>query len=267
MGELFSNPVKKILKKKGKVSAAWIQMGSNVATEIMANIGFDVLIVDMEHSTTDPRALVTLLQAMKGTNVIPFARAPWNDLVAIKRILDCGIMGLSIPSVSTYEEALSAVRACKYPPLGNRGIAASHRAAGFGTNAGNYLQRANDEIVVMIAIENLEGVDNLDKILTIDGLDGIFIGPTDLSTSMGSFANPNVPEVQQKIAEIEEKVFASDKFLATVARSFDQARKLYDKGYNFLVLTSDANSMRKEASATVKNFKDYLAEKDIDQQL
>ena len=262
MSELLSNPVKKILKQKGKVSAAWIQMGSNVATEIMAHVGFDVLIVDMEHSTTDPRTLVTLLQAMNGTPVVPFARAPWNDLVAIKRILDCGIMGLSIPYVSSYEEALSAVRACKYPPMGNRGIAASHRAAGFGTNANSYLQRANDEIVVMIAIENTQGIDELDKILTIDGLDGIFIGPTDLSTSMGYFANPNVPEVQQKISEIEEKVFASDKFLATVARSHEQARKFYDKGYNFLILSSDENCLRKEAVATVKNFKDYLAEKE-----
>jgi len=261
MSELLMNTVKKTLKQKGKVTAAWIQTGSNVATEILANVGFDVLIVDMEHSTTDPRTLVTLLQAMKGTGVVPFARAPWNDLVAIKRILDCGVMGLSIPYVCTYDEALAAVRACKYPPQGNRGIAASHRAAGFGTNAGQYLQRANDEIVVMIALETPEAVDNLDEILTIDGLDGIFIGPTDLSTSMGYFINPGAPEVQAKIAEIERKVFASDKFLATVARSLDQAKNLYDKGYNFLVVTSDENCLRKEATTIVQGIRDHFAVK------
>lgn len=261
MSELLNNPVKKTLKQKGKVTAAWIQTGSNVATEIMASVGFDVLIVDMEHSTTDPRTLVTLLQAMKGTAVVPFARAPWNDLVAIKRILDCGIMGISIPYVSTYEEALRAVKSCKYPPQGFRGIAASHRAAGYGTNVDQYLQRANDEIVVMIALETPEAVANLDEILKIDDLDGIFIGPTDLSTAMGFFANPNVPEVQQKIAEIEEKVFATDKFLATVSRSLDQAKSLYDKGYSFLILTSDENCLRKEALATVKGIHDYWSTK------
>lgn len=258
MADLLVNPVKHRLKNKEKVMAAWIQTGSPVAAEILADIGFDVLIVDMEHSPTDPRTLVSLLQAMKGTPVVPFARAPWNDLVAIKRILDCGVMGISIPTVTTYDEALAAVRACKYPPRGNRGIAASPRAAGYGANANEYLQRANDEIVVMIAVEAPEAADHLDRILAIEDLDGVFIGPTDLSTSMGYFNNPAAPEVQRKIAEIEAKVMASDKFLATVARSLDQAKAFYDKGYSFLVVTSDENCLRREASAVVRGLREHF---------
>ena len=260
MSALLANPVKEKLKNGGKVSAAWIQTGSNVVAEIMADAGFDVLIVDMEHSTTDVRTLVTLLQAMKGTPVVPFARAPWNDLVEIKRILDCGIMGISIPYVNTYEEALAAVRACKYPPAGNRGISGSHRAAGYGTNAGQYLQRINDEIVVMIALETPEAVENLDEILTIEELDGIFIGPNDLSTSMGFFVNPAAPEVQAVISTIEAKVLASDKFLATVARNIEQANRFYDQGYQFLIVTSDENCLKKEAANTLKGILAHVAD-------
>ena len=131
---------------------------------------------------------------MKGTNAIPFARLPWNDLIAAKRVLDCGVMGMHIPYVNTKEEAENAVKFCKYPTRGIRGIAGSPRAAGFGMNKGSYLQRANDETIVMVAIETPIGVANLDEILKVEGVDGIFIGPMDLSTSMGCFGNPSAEE-------------------------------------------------------------------------
>lgn len=254
MSELYINPVKQKLKNKGKVSAAWLQMASNVSAEIMANAGFDVLIIDVEHSPVDYQTIVSMCQAMRGTHTLPFARAPWNDMVALKKILDCGVMGVSVPYVNTKEEAENAVKFCKYPTEGLRGIAGSPRAAGYGTNRGSYLQRANDENLVMIAIETPVGIANLDEILTTKDLDGIFIGPMDLSTSMGYFGNPSAKEVQAAIKEIEDKVFASDKFLATVASGFEQAKTLYDRGYNLIVMMSDTVDLGKLASSMTSKF-------------
>ena len=105
MEELYCNRVKEILKKKGRVSAAWLHMASNVSAEILANAGFDVLVIDVEHSPVDYQTVFSMCQAMKGTNTVPFARAPWNDLIAIKRICDCGVMGIHIPYVRTVDEA------------------------------------------------------------------------------------------------------------------------------------------------------------------
>lgn len=255
MNELYINKVKQKLKNKGKVSAAWLQLASNITAEIMANAGFDVLIIDVEHSPVDYQTILSICQAIKGTKTLPFARAPWNDMVALKRILDCGIMGVSVPYINTKKEAENAVKFCKYPSEGLRGIAGSPRAAGFGMNKGSYLQRANSENLVMAAIETPIGVSNLDEILTVKDLDGIFIGPMDLSSSLGYFGNPAAPEVQEVIKGIEKKVFASDKFLATVAGGFEQAKVLYERGYSLVVMMSDAVDLAKLAADTVSKFR------------
>ncbi len=167
---------------------------------------------------------------------------------------DCGIVGISVPYVQTREEAELAVNSLKYPDKGIRGIAGSPRAPGYGMNKGQYLQRANDENIVICAIETPKGVSNIEEIVKIKDLDGIFIGPMDLSCSMGHFANPGAPEVQAAIKQIEDVVFASDKFLVTVAGSFEQAKVLYDRGYSMIVMMSDAVDLAKMAANTVQKF-------------
>lgn len=254
LDETFHNPVKQLLKENKKVLGAWLQMASPYAAEIFAKAGVDVLMVDMEHAPNDPLTLLEQLRAMGRFDAVPFARAPWNDLVTIKRMLDVGLYGLLIPYVNTKQEAENAVRACKYPPQGMRGIAPSPRAGGFGMNAQNYLAHANDEIVVMTAVETGAAVENLDEILEVEGLDGIFIGPMDLATSMGHFCDPSAPEVQQAIRTIEQKVFASGKFLATVAGSFDKAKALYDKGYSMVVAFADGGTLGRVAREQVDRF-------------
>ncbi len=257
MAEQYFNPIKKRLREKDKVLAAWIQMCSPIATEVLAQTGFDVFLFDLEHSPADPMTLVSLLHAIKGTGVIPFARAPWNDMVAIKKILDTGVMGIHIPYVSTYEEALSAVAACKYQTQGVRGIAKSPRAVGYGLNIGSYLERANDEIVTMIALETPTAIENLEKILTIPDLDGIFIGPMDLATSMGCFANQEAKAVQEAIEQIEKRVLPSEKFLGTVASNWKNTQELFDKGYSYIVAASDWGCLRKGAMEITTPYKQY----------
>jgi 2-dehydro-3-deoxyglucarate aldolase/4-hydroxy-2-oxoheptanedioate aldolase len=252
----MKNPVKNKLKNGQKTMGGFLQTLSPVAAEIMAQAGFDWLIVDLEHSPGDFANLQAQLQAMNGSGVVPFARAPWNDMVAIKRILDTGVMGVLVPYVNTREEAEAAVAACKYPPQGVRGVAGSPRAAGYTGNTMPYLSSANDETIVMIAVETMEAVGNLDGILEVEGLDGIFIGPVDLASSMGYLGDPGQAEVQEAIARIERKVFASDKFLGTLAATWDKANACFDKGYQWMVVMQDGATLVRASRQAVSQFRD-----------
>jgi len=252
----MKNPVKHKLKNGQKTIGGFLQTLSPVAAEIMAQAGFDWLIVDLEHAPGDFTNLQAQLQAMNGSGVVPFARAPWNDMVAIKRILDTGVMGVLVPYVNTREEAEAAVAACKYPPQGVRGVAGSPRATGYTGNTMPYLSSANDETIVMIAVETMEAVGNLDGILEVEGLDGIFIGPVDLASSMGYLGDPGQAEVQEAIARIESKVFASDKFLGTLAATWDKANACFEKGYQWMVVMQDGATLVGASRQAVSRFRD-----------
>jgi 2-keto-3-deoxy-L-rhamnonate aldolase RhmA len=257
---IFDNTVKRKLRGGKKVVGAWCQIASPITAEILAEAGFDVVMIDLEHGPGDIFTLIAQIQALKGNSALPFVRAPWNDFVVIKRILDAGAYGVLVPYVNTRGEAEAAVRACKYPPEGVRGIAASPRAAGYGQNSMTYLRRANDEVLVMIAVETPEAVANLDEILSVPGLDGIFIGSMDLSTSMGYFADASQPEVQAAIATIEAKALAAGKFLATVAGNWAQAQKLYDRGYGLLLVLADGTALASLAAERVTQFRKEYGE-------
>lgn len=239
----MQNLVKQKLRRGGKTIGGFLQMMSPVSAEILSRSGLDWLIVDLEHAPGDFANLQAQLQAMNGSGVVPFARAPWNDEVAIKRILDTGVMGVLVPYVNTRTEAEAAVAACKYPPRGVRGVAGSPRAAGYTANTMEYLAAADEETIVMVAIETAEAVANLDEILDVADLDGIFIGPMDLATSLGHLGNPAHPEVQEQIAAIEASVLASDKFLGSVATNEDKARDCLARGYQWLVVIQDGAAL------------------------
>ena len=251
----FENRVKRMLKEGKKTAGAWAQLASPFTAEILAEAGFDWIIVDMEHGPGDILTLVSQMHAIKGTDTVALVRAPWNDFVTIKRILDTGVHGLLIPYVNTREEAEAAVRACKYPLEGIRGVAGSPRAQGYGQQVMDYLKRANDEILIITAVETPTAVASLDEILAVDGLDGIFIGPMDLATSMGQLGNPNHPDVQEAIATIEAKVLAAQKVLGTIAGTWEQAQGLYQRGYQLVMLMADGVSLAKLATQQMAQFR------------
>ena len=257
---IFENKLKKKLRNGKKTAGAWVQIASPFTAEILARAGFDWLMIDMEHGPGDIMTLISQLQAINGTDVTPLVRTPWNDFVAIKRILDAGAAGVLVPYINTKSEAEEAVRACKYPPEGIRGVSGSPRAPGYGQESMQYLEVANDEIFIMTAVETPEACENLDEILTIEGLDGIFIGPMDLATSMGYFGNPKQPEVQEAIRVIESKVINSGKVLATTTASWEQADALFQRGYQMLMLMADGVSLGKLAGETVVRFRQAYPE-------
>ena len=251
--------IKDKLLKGEKTIGAWAQSMSPVTAEIMAQAGFDWIMIDMEHAPGGFDTTMSQVQAMDRSNCVPLVRAPWNDAVAIKRILDTGVMGVLVPYVNSAMEAEEAVKACKYPPLGIRGVAGSPKAAGYGQNVMEYIKAANDKILVLTAVETGEAVTNLDEILKVPGLDGIFIGPMDLATSMGYLGDPGQPEVQSAIKEVEEKVMAAGKVLASIGGSWEQAQMKYDRGYQMLMLMSDTVSLAALATQKVKEFKNVYS--------
>jgi len=250
------NYVKKLLKEGKKVTAAWAQAASPITAEILGDAGFDAVMIDMEHGPGDIMMLINQINALKGQPAVPFVRAPWNDFVQLKKILDAGVYGVLVPYVNSAEEAEAAVKAVRYPTEGIRGVAGSPKAPHFGNNSMEYMKKANEEIFLMTAVETPEAVANLDELLKVEKLDGIFIGPMDLATSMGHFGNPQHPEVQKAIQEVEAKVFASNKILSTVAGSWEDAKKKYDRGYQLLLLMSDTVTLGKTARALTGSFAD-----------
>lgn len=256
--EFFDNTIMNKLRNHQPVSATWAQLGSSQCTEILADAGFDVIVIDMEHSQVTLPQLTNMMMAMKGTDAVPIVRAPWNDMVWCKQILDCGAYGIHIPYVSTREEAEYAVKSCKYALEGFRGIASTHRAVDYGLKKKEYWSRANQDIIVMVAIETPQGVDNIDEIASVEGVDGIFIGPSDLSTSMGHFVDPSHPEVREAINKVELSAKAHGKFLGTIAANMDAAKALYERGYSIVYFMSDAVTLGNQASAQVKQFRDFI---------
>jgi len=254
---LFENRLKTKLKAGKKTAGAWVQIASPFTAEILSSAGFDWLMLDMEHGPGDILTLVSQIHAMKGTDCVPLVRTPWNDFVVIKRIFDAGAEGVLVPYVNTRDEAEQAVKACKYPLEGIRGVAGSPRAAGFGQNRGSYLQRANDEIFIMIAVETPDAVANLDEILQVDGLNGIFVGPMDLASSMGYFGDPSQPEVQDAIRKIESKVLAAGKVLSTTTGTWEGAQALFELGYQMLMLMADGVSLATMANEKIAQFKEH----------
>lgn len=254
----FDTTVLDKLRRGEKVCAAWNQLGSNISAEILAEAGFDAIVFDMEHAHMTLPELISMIQATKGTDCVPFVRVPWNDMVWCKHVLDTGVYAIHVPYVSTKEEAENAVKYCKYPMQGVRGLAGSHRGVNYGMNKADYYPRANRDIMVIVAIETPAGVENIQQILEVEGVDGIFIGPMDLATSMGHLADPSQPEVQAAIKKIEDAVIPSNKFLATLAPNAEAAKKFYDKGYGLVYMMSDVGALVKAAQDNVKIFREYI---------
>jgi 4-hydroxy-2-oxoheptanedioate aldolase len=176
------NAVKEKLRKGEPSIGTWLAIGHPLAAEVMAHQGFDWLTVDMEHNPIGWDSLLNMLTAISTTNVVPFVRTPWNDPQLIKRILDAGAYGVVIPNVKSREEAKAAVAACRYPPVGIRGLGGT-RARLYGGD--DYFEKANEEISVHVMIEDREAVGRAEEIMSVPGIDAVFIGPNDLACSMG----------------------------------------------------------------------------------
>lgn len=228
----------------------WMSLASPVAAEALSLIGFDWLMFDTEHAPVEVAALQPLLQAASGGSAACVARPAWNDKVLIKRILDVGAQTILVPFVQTPEEAEAAVAATRYPPLGVRGVAGATRASRYGT-APDYLTSANDEVCVLVQIETGAALDRLEEIARVPGVDGVFIGPSDLSASLGHLGNPGAPEVQRELKSAATRIAKAGKAPGILATRAETALEYSDWGYRFISSAVDLGLLMKAAGATL----------------
>src|SRR5882672_748543 len=182
--DLPQNKFKRALAAKQTQIGLWMSLTSPFATEVVAGAGFDWILLDMEHSANDLPEIVHHLRAAQGGTAEPIVRVPWNEPVMVKRVLDVGAQSLLFPFVQSADEARRAVAATRYPPNGIRGVAGLTRANRYG-RVKDYAKRAADELCVLVQVETQQALGEIEAIAAIDGVDGLFIGPADLSASMG----------------------------------------------------------------------------------
>ena len=245
------NKLKEIFKKNGSAINGWLQIPNSFTAELMANQNWDSLTLDMQHGVIDYSHAISMLQAISTTDVVPLARVNWNEPGQIMKILDAGAYGIICPMVSNRKEAENFVQACMYPPKGYRSYGPI-RGLVYGGH--DYADEANNEILKFAMIETKESLDNLNEIMQTPGLDGIYIGPADLSLAIGekpSFDKPEgdpVFEVIMKILEHAKK----NKVIAGIQNAQPEyAHKMIKKGFQLVTIGTDQRFMVAAAKASL----------------
>lgn len=250
-----ANSLKQKLLSGGRVLGCWTTLGHPQIAEILALAGFDFLLLDQEHGVGDPSALVGVLQAISATPTTSVVRIPSNDPVYLKRVLDMGVESVMIPNIESADEARAAVAACRYPPRGRRGSAiGSARASNYGM-AANYRNEADDNILIIGQIESARAVDSIDEIAAVEGLDVLFIGPHDLSGTIGHLGDLKHPDVVDLIERAEAGIRRSGKPMGTVPHPGVGWADMFKRGYHFVNAGSDVSRLRDQALADVKTFR------------
>jgi 4-hydroxy-2-oxoheptanedioate aldolase len=233
------------------MAGTFLNLGSSVTAEIAGKAGFDWVLIDIEHGIGDRQELLAQLQALEATPSAPVVRIAWNDSVRFKRVLDLGVSGVMVPYVNSAEEATRAAAAMRYPPDGVRGVARLNRACDFGPNFSEYFTRANSHLLTVVQIETKAALENLDEIAAVDGVDVLFVGPLDLSVSLGvpdQFDHPLEQEaLTQVVAACRKAGKAAGILVANVAQ-LKQVRKL---GFTFVAIGSDGGAVVKEMHSLV----------------
>ena len=237
----------------GKVLlGSWIQTGSATAAEILAASGYRWLAVDMEHTETGLDTFTNIVRATAKYGTFPMVRVTTNNTIEIRRYLDCGAKGIIVPMINNAEEAENAVRACKYPPQGVRGFAFV-RANEWGRDFDKYAASANEEIAVIAMIETCGAVEHIDEILAVDGIDGIFIGPYDLSGSYGipgQTSHAIVKEAMEKVLSACKKHGkAAGQHIVTPTA--ENVKAALESGYTFIALGMDTVFLSNGADAAL----------------
>jgi len=232
----------------------WLAIPNSFSAEVMAHQGWDTLTVDMQHGVIDYAQMVTMLQAISTTPTVPVVRVPWLEPAAIMKALDAGAYGIICPMVNTREDAQRLVAYTHYAPRGNRSFGPV-RANLYG--GPDYAQKANDTIVVFAMIETKQALDNLDSILSVEGLDAVYIGPSDLSLALG--CRPTFDDVDPPVAQAIEHILARAKAHGVVAGCHnmtpESALKRIAMGFQFVTVASDARLIAAGAQAIMAKMK------------
>jgi 4-hydroxy-2-oxoheptanedioate aldolase len=253
-GNMPRNTFKQAITSGQRQVGLWSGLASPIAAEIIAGAGFDWIVIDGEHGPNDISTLLPQLQAMRGGTAEPVFRVPWNDMVIIKRAMDVGARTLLIPFVQNVEEALRAVAATRYPPLGIRGVSVTPRANDYG-RIQNYHRNAHLDTCVLVQIETRVALIEIESIAKVEGVDGIFIGPSDLAADYGHLGNPKQADVQTALKNAAARIRAAGKAAGILTGSLDDVESLFAMGYNFVAVGSDVGLLARTAEQVAARFK------------
>ena len=242
--EMPINRFKQRLKAGEKQIGLWSQFGNGAATEIVVDAGFDWILIDTEHAPLDLAVVTDQLRIIQPSASSAIVRPAWNDPVLFKRILDAGAQTLLVPYVESAEEAQRAVIAARYPPRGRRGVATTHRANRYG-RVGDYYARATEETCVLVQLETAQAVAVLEEIADVDGVDGVFIGPSDLAASMGYVGQPTHSEPRKLILDACTRAKAVGVPIGILAPVEADAQMFLETGFTFVAVGSEIGLLRK----------------------
>lgn len=258
---LLANPFKKALAEGRPQIGVWSTLPSPYVSELVAGAGFDWMLLDTEHTPSDVPLMLQQLQAVAAAQpaagcmpCAPVVRPAWNDPVLIKRYLDVGAQSLLLPFVQNADEARAAVAATRYAPAGLRGMGGSMRASNFGRTA-DYVARAHEELCVLVQVETREALDQIEAIAAVEGVDGVFIGPADLSASLGYIGQATHPEVQQAIADAIGRIVKCGKAAGILISDEKLARHYLALGATFVAVGLDTQILVRQTSALAALYK------------
>ena len=252
------NKLKKIFKEGKAAINGWIEIPSSYSAEVMAHQGWDSLTIDMQHGAISQSDVLQIFQAISTTDVVPMARLNWNEPGQIMKVLDYGAYGIICPMVSNREQAEKFVQACLYPPKGYRSFGPTR---GFMYGGDDYVDHANDEILKIAMIETKEALQELDKIMSTPGLNGIYIGPGDLSLAIGEkvgFDNPPKHPIYEKIVNILTYAKKYNLIAGIHNVTPEYAKKMIELGFNIVTVGSDKIFMNDGAKLALSKLKNNV---------
>jgi 2-keto-3-deoxy-L-rhamnonate aldolase RhmA len=240
-GPTLARGVKERLRR-GVSIGSWMSMAHVSIAEILAMAGYDWVVIETEHTAIDVAEVLRLIIAIERRGAVPLVRLAWDDPIQAKAVLDSGAAGVLVPMVNTKADAELAVSMVRYPPLGSRGVGLA-RAQGYGTEFDSYVKSANDDVLLIVQIEHVEAVRNIEAILSVKGIDGTFIGPYDLSMSMGipgQLTHPDLLAARQRVLEATlAHGLAAGIHLVHPDRAAEDLAAVVAAGYRFIALGTD----------------------------
>ena len=252
---MLKNAFKARLKAGEPQIGLWLGLANAYCAELAANAGFDWLLIDGEHAPNDLRSLLGQLQAIAPYPSQPIIRPVVGDTALIKQVLDIGVQTLLVPMVESAEQARELVRAITYPPHGVRGVGSALARASRWNSVPDYLDKADEEMCLLVQIENTVGLANLDEIASVDGVDGVFIGPADLSAAMGHRGNPGHPDVQAAIEDAIARVRKAGKAVGILSADEKLARRYLELGATFVAVGVDTTVLMRGLQTLAGRFK------------
>lgn len=249
------NAFKAALQKHEKQIGLWLGLANAYTAEICAGAGFDWLVVDGEHAPNDLPLMVAQLQALAASGARPVVRASIGETWIIKQLLDIGAQTILVPMVESASQARELVRAANYPPKGIRGVGAAMARASAFNRIPDYLTTANDEVCLLVQLESHVGLAALEEIAAVDGVDGIFVGPSDLAADMGHLGRPGVPEVQAAVEDGIARILTAGKPAGILTADTTLAARYLELGASFVAVGTDVTLFSQATSALAAKFK------------